>query len=93
MHICKQSLSSDKIKLGWWLLTAIWLSVTAFPKYWPSEVGCPKFLEIRNYWGKVMERSGLRFKKKFTNKGCKISAQKKKNKIKKKMVCGQIMHY
>ena len=25
------------------------------------EVGCPKFLEIRNPWGKVMERSGLRF--------------------------------
>ena len=26
-----------------------------------SEVGCPKLLEIRNPWGKVMERSGLRF--------------------------------
>ena len=25
------------------------------------EVGCPKTLEIRNPWGKVMERSGLRF--------------------------------
>ena len=25
-------------------------------------VGCPIFLEIRNPWGKVMERSGLRFK-------------------------------
>ena len=25
------------------------------------EVGCPKLLEIRNPWGKVMERSGLRF--------------------------------
>ena len=25
------------------------------------EVRCPKFLEIRNPWGKVMERSGLRF--------------------------------
>ena len=25
------------------------------------EVGCPIFLEIRNPWGKVMERSGLRF--------------------------------
>ena len=25
------------------------------------EVGCPKFLEIRNPWGKVMERSGLRY--------------------------------
>ena len=25
------------------------------------EVGCPIFLETRNPWGKVMERSGLRF--------------------------------
>ena len=25
------------------------------------EVGCPIFLELRNHWGKVMERSGLRF--------------------------------
>ena len=25
------------------------------------EVGCPIFLEIQNPWGKVMERSGLRF--------------------------------
>ena len=26
------------------------------------EVGCPIFLEIRNPWGKVMERNGLRYK-------------------------------
>ena len=39
------------------------------------EIGCPKFLKIQNPWGKVMERSGLRFKS-FTNKGCKIAAQK-----------------
>ena len=25
------------------------------------EIGCPKFLEIWNPWGKEMERSGLRF--------------------------------
>ena len=25
------------------------------------EVGCPIFLDIRNPWGKVMERSGLRY--------------------------------
>ena len=25
------------------------------------EVKCPRFLEIRNPWGKVMERSGLRY--------------------------------
>ena len=30
--------------------------LTPLPK-----VGCPKFLEIRNPWGKVIERSGLRF--------------------------------
>ena len=24
------------------------------------EVGCPKFFEIRNPWGKVLEKSGLR---------------------------------
>ena len=38
------------------------------------EVGCPKLLEIRNPWGKVMERSGLRFEI-FTYKWCKIAAQ------------------
>ena len=27
-----------------------------------SEVQCPNFLDIRNPWGKVMERNGLRFK-------------------------------
>ena len=45
-----------------------------FPK-----VGCPQFSEIWNPWGKVMERSGLRLKKKktFSNKGCKIAAQTK----------------
>ena len=26
------------------------------------EVGCPIFFDIRNPWGKVMERNGLRFK-------------------------------
>ena len=34
------------------------------------EVGCPIFLEIRNPWGKVMERSGVW-------KWSKIAAQKK----------------
>ena len=29
------------------------------------EVGCPIFLEIRNPWGKVMERSGLRYEQFF----------------------------
>ena len=27
------------------------------------KVGCPIFLEIRNPWGKIMKRSGLRLKK------------------------------
>ena len=31
------------------------------------EVGCPKFLEIRNPWGKVMERSGLRLEHFFVS--------------------------
>ena len=40
-----------------------------------SEVGCPIFLEIRNPWGKVMERSGLRFEH-FCLERSKIAAQK-----------------
>ena len=40
-----------------------------------SEVGCPIFLEIRNSWGKVMERSGLTFKH-FCLEVVKIAAQK-----------------
>ena len=39
------------------------------------EVGCPIFLEIRNPWGKVMERSGLRYEI-FCLKLSKIAAQK-----------------
>ena len=40
------------------------------------EVGCPKFLEIRNPRGKVMERSGLRFDN-FCLVLSKIAAHKK----------------
>ena len=40
------------------------------------EVGCPKSLEIRNPWGKVMERSGLTFEH-LVWKWSKIAAQKK----------------
>ena len=40
------------------------------------EVGCPIFLEIRNPWGKVMEKSGLTFEH-FVWKWSKIAAQKK----------------
>ena len=40
------------------------------------EVKCPIFLKIRNPWGKVMERSGLRYEH-FCLKIVKIAAQKK----------------
>ena len=40
-----------------------------------SKVGCQKCLEIRNPWGKVMERSGLRFEH-FAQKWSKIAAAK-----------------
>ena len=40
------------------------------------EIGCPIFLEIRNSWGKVLERSGLTFEH-FVWKWSKIAAQKK----------------
>ena len=39
-------------------------------------VGCPIFLEIRNPWGKVVERSGLRFEHFCLN--CLKSPHKKK---------------
>ena len=39
------------------------------------EVGCPIFLEIRNPWGKVMKRSGLRFEIFLVWKWFKIARQ------------------
>ena len=36
-----------------------------------------KFLELRNYFGKVMERSGLRFEKLFLIKGVNSPRKKK----------------
>ena len=39
----------------------------------PNEVICPKFLEIRNPRGKVMERSGLKFENVFFWKWSKIA--------------------
>ena len=41
------------------------------------EVACPIFLEIRNAWGKVMERSGLRFDP-FLFESC-LNLQRKKS--------------
>ena len=40
--------------LGFWSFLMVFLPPL-------PEVGCPIFLEIRNPWGKVMERSGLRY--------------------------------
>ena len=42
------------------------------------KVGCPLFLDIPNSWGKVMERSGLRFEH-FCLKIVKNRCVKKKN--------------
>ena len=52
-----------------------WSFLTVFLPPLP-EVGCPIFLEIRNPWGQVMERSGLRYEH-FVWKLPKIAAQKK----------------
>ena len=63
-------------KLGFWVFlvhpTAVSVLLSALVErffvsrmrdFFPllPEVRCPKFLEIRNPWGKVMERSGLTF--------------------------------
>ena len=40
------------------------------------QVGCRIFLDIRNHWGTVMERSGLRFKH-FFGSGLKLPLKKK----------------
>ena len=40
------------------------------------EVGCPKFLEIRNRWGKVLERSGLRIEHFLLGYGLKLQRKK-----------------
>ena len=44
------------------------------PTYLPK-VGYPKYLEIQSPWGKVMERSGLRFEN-FLIKGVKLQNKK-----------------
>ena len=41
------------------------------------EVGCPKFLAIRNPWGKVLERSGLRIVNFFFVSGLKSPRKQK----------------
>ena len=42
------------------------------------KVGCPIFLEIRNPWGKIMERSGLRFEFFLLSKICLKSPNNKR---------------
>ena len=37
------------------------------------KVQCANFLDFRNPWGKIMDRSGPRFEN-FAHKGCKIAA-------------------
>ena len=41
-----------------------WGSLSTFFLPLLPKVGCPIFLEIQNPWGKVMEKGGLRIKKK-----------------------------
>ena len=67
--------SPRKIKFFSSLFSLLRYRLTFFLPPLP-EVGCPIFLEIRNPWGKVMERSGLRYEH-FGLKLSKIAAQKK----------------
>ena len=45
------------------------------------EVGCPKYLEFRNPWGKVMERSCLRCEPFLLKNGLKLLRREKKSRI------------
>ena len=67
--------SSRKKKFFFFFFSVLRYCLTVFLLPLP-EVGCPIFLEIRNPWGKVMERSGLTFEH-FVWKWSKIAAQKK----------------
>ena len=51
--------SSRNVRLSVYLSLFMWYILRPILPPLP-EVGCPKFLEIRNPWGKVLERSGLR---------------------------------
>ena len=66
-----KSLRKKKISLFSLLRYRLTIFLPQLPK-----VGCPIFLEIRNPWGKVMERSCLRYEH-FVWKLSKIAAQKK----------------
>ena len=67
-HFCLEIVKNRRTKKGFFLpffhfffiFFVFWSFLTVFLPPLP-EVGCPIFLEIRNAWGKVIERSGLRY--------------------------------
>ena len=61
-HFCLEILKNRRAKKSFFssLFSLLRYRLTVFlPPL--LKVGCPIFLEIRNPWGKVMERSGLRY--------------------------------
>ena len=52
-------------------------SCTRFWGLFCPHFGCPKFLEIRNPWGKVLERSGLRIEPFLLGRGSNSPRKKK----------------
>ena len=51
--------SSRDVRVSVCLFDVMWyILMPILPPF--SEVRCPKILEIRNPWGKVLERNGLR---------------------------------
>ena len=62
-HFCLKMVKNRRAKKKFFppLFSLLRYRLTVFlPTF--LEVGCPIFLEIRNPWGKVMERRGLRYK-------------------------------
>ena len=70
---CLKSQRKKSFFLSFFSLLRYPLTVFLLPL---PKVGCPIFLEIQNPWGKVLERSGLRYEY-FCLKLSKIAAQKK----------------
>ena len=64
-HFCLKIVRNRRAKKSFFLhffsvFFGFWSFLTVLLPPLP-EVGCPIFLEIRNPWGKLMERSGLRY--------------------------------
>ena len=61
-HFCLKIVANRRAKKSFFFLTFFTFEVP-FNGLLPPlpKVGCPIFLEIRNPWEKVMERSGLTF--------------------------------